>query len=270
MINENTNTIYISNPGSDSVSVINGTSNTKIKNIPVGPSPDRLAIDENINIIYVANSGSDTISIIFGKNNIKVKDIPVGKYPKDLVINKNTNTIYVANSGSNTVSVINGYNLTKIKDIPVGKYPTDLVTIASSFNSFSSVPENPYNVTYTWNIIYVSNSGSDSVSVINGTSNTKIKDIPIGSSPGDLSSHEVLITYYQHIRTHDIMVYVANSGSDSVSVINGTSNTKIKDIPVGNEPRGFGGPILGALYVSTEKGVSIVDIETEESVARVS
>jgi YVTN family beta-propeller protein len=36
-------------------------------------------------------------------------------------------------------------------------------------------------------IIYVTNSGSDSVSVISGDNNTKIKDIPVGSGPTDIA-----------------------------------------------------------------------------------
>src|SRR5919112_2376989 len=71
-INNFTNTVYIANSGSNSVSVINGSDNTKIgEDIIVGDllawilySPSTIAINDDTNTVYVANSGSNTVSVI--------------------------------------------------------------------------------------------------------------------------------------------------------------------------------------------------------------
>ena len=62
------NTIYVANAGSNSVSAINGT-NHRVENIPVGSSPTDLAVDGKSDTIYVANSQSKGISVIDGISN---------------------------------------------------------------------------------------------------------------------------------------------------------------------------------------------------------
>ena len=70
--------------------------------------------------------------------------------------------------------------------------------------------------------------GSSSVSVINGTTNTVIDTIAVGSDPQGVS-----------FDSSNGYVYVTNSGSDSVSVINGANNTVIDTIAVGSYPAGI-------------------------------
>ena len=83
--NSNTETIYVVNAGSDTVSVISGENNTKIgeditvgkKERTVGERPTSIGINHHTNLIYLGNS--DTISVISGENNTKIgEDITVG------------------------------------------------------------------------------------------------------------------------------------------------------------------------------------------------
>jgi YVTN family beta-propeller protein len=112
-------------------------------------------------------------------------------------------------------------------------------------------------------IVYVANSGDNTVSVIDEQSNTKIgKDIPVGHDPIGIA---VLMSYGR--------VYVANFRDNTVSVINGTSNTKIgKDIPVGSGPAAIGTDSLTkTIYVANngDNTVSVIDGKTNKVVARV-
>jgi YVTN family beta-propeller protein len=75
-VNDVTNKIYVSNSKSNSVSVIDGTSNKKIKDISVGIEPVHLVTD-NANKIYVSNSKSNSVSVIDGTSDKKIKDISV-------------------------------------------------------------------------------------------------------------------------------------------------------------------------------------------------
>jgi YVTN family beta-propeller protein len=56
-------TIYISNAGSKSVSVINTTTNTVTATVPVGIGPLGVAVDPAGMRVYVTNAGSDTVSL---------------------------------------------------------------------------------------------------------------------------------------------------------------------------------------------------------------
>ena len=56
--------------GSNTVSIINGTSINKVEDVVVGRSPSvqfSISINPNTNIAYVANYGSNIVSIIKGK-----------------------------------------------------------------------------------------------------------------------------------------------------------------------------------------------------------
>ena len=251
--------VYVANSGSDTVSVIDGANNVKLKDITVGQNPGYMSFYPP-NKIYVVNSASGTVSLIDLITNTKIKDaIPVGENPGYIAADEPKQKIYVDNYYGTSVSVINGTDNTKIKDITVGEFPNATaigpsgltIYVANSVSNTVSVINtdndtviktitnvglnNPSYIFYdsATNTIYVANSGSNTVSVINGTDNTKIKDITVGRRPDYIGSYYV--SYHQWSGGSNT-IYVANSGSNTVSVINGTDNTKIKDITVGKHP----------------------------------
>ena len=92
----------------NSVSVINGSTNKIDTSIAVGVSPYHVEVDTSKNRIYVSNYGSDTISVIDGSTNGVIDDVGVGRFPYNIEINPSRHIIYVTNLGSNTISEING------------------------------------------------------------------------------------------------------------------------------------------------------------------
>ena len=109
--NENTNRIYVSNEGNNTISVIDGNTNKLVKTIPVGANPYNLVVNPNTNMIYVANYGNgngNTVSVIDGNTNKLVKTIPVGYSPMAIAINPDTKMIYVTNIDHNKIYIING------------------------------------------------------------------------------------------------------------------------------------------------------------------
>src|SRR5215207_9445767 len=95
--NPSNNYIYVANRDSGTVSVIDSTNNTVIRNITVGSSPGPLVFNPSNNYIYVANAISNTISVIDSTNNTVIRNITVGSSPGPLVFNPSNNYIYVAN-----------------------------------------------------------------------------------------------------------------------------------------------------------------------------
>ncbi len=69
--------------------------------------------------------------------------------------------------------------------------------------------------------IYVSNQGSNSVSVLDTASNTIVKTVLVGTSPAGVA-----------VTPDGAHVYVSNQGSNSVSVIDTASNTVVATIAV--------------------------------------
>jgi YVTN family beta-propeller protein len=94
--------------GSNTVSVINGTTNTVVANIPVGLGPNGIAYNQNNGDIYVANSVNNTISIVDGLANTVISTIPLGNNnnPNDISYNINYDRLFVTNTNSSTVSAI--------------------------------------------------------------------------------------------------------------------------------------------------------------------
>jgi YVTN family beta-propeller protein len=107
-VDETTNTIYATNAGSgsNSVSVIDGYSNTVAATVAVGTAPYAVAVNEITGNAYVANFLSDNVSVINGSNNTVATTVAVGSVPYGVAVDETTDTVYAANSGSNSVSVI--------------------------------------------------------------------------------------------------------------------------------------------------------------------
>src|SRR5690348_14355229 len=65
-VNPKTDTIYVVNRGSNSVSVINGATNTVTATITVGSSPEGVAVNPTTDTSYVTNFNDGTVSVING------------------------------------------------------------------------------------------------------------------------------------------------------------------------------------------------------------
>ena len=72
---------YVTNALSNTVSVIDTATNTVIATVPVGFTPEGVAITPNGAFAYVANFNNNTLSVIAAATNTVVATIPVGKNP---------------------------------------------------------------------------------------------------------------------------------------------------------------------------------------------
>ena len=275
-INVFNNRIYVTNRGSDDISVIDGSTDTIINNIKVGLSPVGVAVDPSNNWIFVANIDSNSISVIDGisnkvintMNNITapygihispvsnkiyvtnianpstiteidnttynvLTNIKVGRAPVGMDIDMEKNIIFVTNYSSNSLSVINGTNNSIIKTIAVGKFP-----VGVKINSVSKK-------------IYISNMQSNTVTVLNGTTFNKIKDIMVNPSllternelPFDKIPSNIkfpLMASYITIDPLTNLVYVTNTASNTVSLIDGKNDENVVRVNFESNPENAG------------------------------
>src|SRR5436190_940249 len=97
---------YITNYGSNDVSVIATSTNTVTATIPVGSFPLGVAVTPDGGKVYVTNYGSATVLVIATSNDAVITAIPVGFFPDGVAVTPDGSAVYVANVSSNNVSVI--------------------------------------------------------------------------------------------------------------------------------------------------------------------
>ncbi|MGC2484373.1 MAG: beta-propeller fold lactonase family protein [Nitrososphaeraceae archaeon] len=247
--------IYVSNYGqfntTGTVSVINGTTNDIVASIPVGKNPQAIVYNPANGLVYTANALSNTLSIINGTSNSLVGSIVVGafpgKNPTGITLNPINNSIYVTNMGSNTVSVINGTTNVVVNNITLETGGHGEGAGGTGFFSPAGIAYNSDNGN-----LYVTNRGSDTLTVINGTTNELVDGISLNAIAPSGIVYNAANNY----------IYVTNMGSNTVSVINGTTNTVVANIPVGLGPNGIAyNQNNGDVYVanSVNDTISIVD-----------
>src|SRR5271166_4214868 len=86
-VNPMTDTVYIANYTDNTVSVIDGVSNTVSSTINVGYSPINLDVNPTTNTIYVANNNDGTVSVIDGKTSTVTATIRGLVSPDGLAVN---------------------------------------------------------------------------------------------------------------------------------------------------------------------------------------
>jgi YVTN family beta-propeller protein len=127
-------TVYVANTGSDTVSVIDATTNTVTATVGVGHRPFGVAVHPAGNAVYVANQGSDTVSVIDTATNTITAIVGVERLPQGVSVHPAGNAVYVANQGSDTVSVIKTATNTVIATVNVGVHPNALGQFISSLH----------------------------------------------------------------------------------------------------------------------------------------
>lgn len=256
--------VYVTNYGSNNVSVLNGSS--VVGTIEVGANPQSAIVDLSDDYVYVSNTGSANVSVVRGT--ALVATIAVGSTPKLGAVDLSNGYVYVPNYGSGNVSVVNSTHV--VASVPVGTNP-----IAAIYDNGDGY-------------VYVVNQGSANVSVINGTS--IVASIRVGSAPEfpafdpqngnvyvpNYASNNVTVIHgthavswlpaggYPNSALYDAangLVYVVNLNTDNLSVINDTIT--VGNVTVGSGP-GVGPQFAtystdnGYLYVPTLKNVSVV------------
>jgi YVTN family beta-propeller protein len=97
---------YISNGGSNTVTVLDLVNMRQDRVIAVGAGPSGLAVNPSRNEVYVVNSGSGTVTVINTETNTVAATIPVHQRPYFIDVDPQGDRAFVANSGSNNVSVL--------------------------------------------------------------------------------------------------------------------------------------------------------------------
>ncbi len=118
-VNPATNLVYVTNPASHRVTVIDGASNKVITTVPVGKAPNGIAVNPATNSIYVTNNGERSVSVIDGTSHRVRATIPVQPGPAGIAVNPATNRVYVNDGDGKSVSVVDGAANLVVATIPL-------------------------------------------------------------------------------------------------------------------------------------------------------
>jgi YVTN family beta-propeller protein len=118
---------YVTNGGSDTVTVLDVVDVRLDRELPVGQHPVAVAASPTRNEIYVVNAGAaganGSISVIDAEHNAVVATIGVHRQPLSIDLDEDGARAYVANSGSNSVSVIDLKTRRELAQFAVGEQP---------------------------------------------------------------------------------------------------------------------------------------------------
>jgi YVTN family beta-propeller protein len=113
-------TAYVVNHYSGTVTPIRTATNTALKSIKVGQSPDAIAITPDAKTAYVANFASGTVTPIRTATNTALRPIAVDGGPTAIAITPDGKTAYVAAFGFGVVTPIRTATNTALTPITVG------------------------------------------------------------------------------------------------------------------------------------------------------
>ncbi|ASS68388.2 beta-propeller fold lactonase family protein [Paenibacillus sp. RUD330] len=274
--------VYVANSGSNTVSVIDQTTNTVFATIPGFSTPQQLDATPDGTRVYVANLANATVSIIQTSTNAVIGSIPVGGGPNGIVIDRTGTRAYVTNSTDGTMSVIDLATDTVTATVAVGINPIGV----------DVTPNNRY--------VYVANQISSTVSVISVSDNAVVATIPVDTTPIGVKASpdgayvyvstraagivDVISTATQSVvgtlqagiapigvSTDGMSVFVANEVSGNLTVVNPATNAIIATIPTNTFPQYIAVDSSSRfLYVSTRTNVvSVIDRTTNRLVASV-
>jgi len=151
--------VYVTNAGTDNVTVISGTEIKVVGAVPVGSGPRAPVLDPADGNIYVANNGSNNLSVISATTNTPVGSVATGANPAPPVFDNASGKLYVPNTGSANVSAVpSSFYLTLHEtglpsgaswQVAVGAAPAR----ASSIFSRTTVPFAVGNGSYAYTIV---------------------------------------------------------------------------------------------------------------------
>jgi len=212
-VNANLKQVYVANNDHNTVSVFNEATSTFTSEVNVGAGPTMVAVDPSTYNVYITDNRGSTITVMTPKNPApftwSVTTVPTGAAPFGIVVDSATGNVWVTNSGDGTVSVLSGTTYTLLHSIKVGDTPNgiDLDTatntayvamngagtmIPINMATFTpgtpiTVGSGPFSVAFLFNpanpilpnLVFVTNNGSNTVSVINAATKTVIATIII-------------------------------------------------------------------------------------------
>jgi len=232
--------LYIAYTNLDAVGVISTATNTEIGTIPLGPSgdaPEVMMTNNEGSKLFVGNTGSNNISVIDLSANSVIATIGGCSHPSAMARTPDTAYLYVVCRDSNNLLIINTNTNFADFNITVGAQPVSatfdlvrkrLIVTSAGANTVTFFEEN-----------FALPMASQHVQTI----------VPVGAAPAAAAP-----------LPSGSKVYIANSGSGTVSVIDSAALTLINTIAVGGQPQAIGASSDSTRVAVTTTGPDVLQV----------
>ncbi|MES4902205.1 MULTISPECIES: IPT/TIG domain-containing protein [unclassified Streptomyces] len=175
--------------------------------IPVGVTPQGVAVSPNGARVYVANQASNTVSVIDPVGNTVTATIPTNTGPSLIAVSPDNTRAYVTQFGDASLGVIDTATNTVVTNIPVGAGPIGVAVTPDGTRA------------------YVTNFQDNSVSVVDTATSAVTATVPVGPGPVGVA-----------VTPDGTRAYVASTADGSVRVIDTATNTVTSTTVVGDVP----------------------------------
>ncbi len=295
---------FVTSEGDSNLSVVDLTTEKVVKILPTGKTPHVLIFTAN-GKGYVNNRGSKDLTVIDGNKIEVIKTIPLPATSFQLALSPDGKTLAVAYKDALKVSFIDTETDEIAKTIPIGKEPDGIFKGAKMRHSYWSRnceflyasddvnntivkvsaktgevkatialpgPNHYLHSSKDGKLLYAVNEaepgGKTSVTVIDGTTDKIVTDIPIPLESGEQGS-----LHHGEFTKGGKYFFVCNEGGRTVAIIDTDKLEVIKTLKAG---MGAGHPAMTKdgkyIYVIQHKdnSVTVIDVEKQEVVKNIS
>lgn len=297
IFNSVTNRAYISHVDTDEVYVVDVLKSTVVKKIKVDNDPVSLAYDKNDGSVFVANNSAGTVSVIapdFSVKRIELRSPAYFHSPLSLAYLNGSKKLFIINASAAKIFVYDHKRGSIVKEEKTDAYPLSIFTsekltpafvrhydadsifavdgetlairripaVTNVAETFFSRPQGIVIDTEN-NLIFVTNLGNDTITVIDGATQKPIKKIKVNLAP-----HNIFLDK----KTKKL--YVISPPDGSVAILD-TRNPDYPAKTVKLDGQARGGIInsrTDKFYVSnvTKVALEVLDMKREEFVATIS
>jgi len=269
----------------NAVGVIDTTTNTLIRTIPIPAGPHGVVVTPDGSTVFASSDGDSVVSVIDTATDSVTGSIGVGMSPHGLAITPDGKTVLVAVFGTSSVAFIDVATKAVIGRVPVaqphniaispdgatayvaaqkkGAFALDILDIVA-MSKKGTVPldkmPRAIGISPDGRKLYFTLAGSDAVQVLDAATNRIVKQIPVGASP-----HHPLFS------ADGKTALVVSQGPGTLSLINTALDSVVKIAKVGKLPHWIAVTGDGRAYVSNElsNDVSVVDLATMSTTATI-
>ena len=231
---------YITNRGSDTVTVIDLATNVVVATVAVGRAPHGVTANPVGTRVYVLNTLDDTVSVIDAATRTVIATVPVGAAGGNaagLAMNADGTRVYVANPQDNTLSLIATATDTLAgPPVAVGEQPMGVAVSPSGAE------------------VYVANHRGNSLSIVDTAANVQVAELPVGSAPRGVTVHP------------SGRVYVATA--DGLTVVDPLTRTVVSRMAIPGAHSVTASADGASLYVTCDENQAllVLDAQTHEPV----
>jgi YVTN family beta-propeller protein len=212
--------IYVPIRSADYADVVDTVTKERIKSIPVGKAPHNAYPSPDGRWIYVTSRGEDKVTIIDPATIEPVAAVPVGGEPRPVAFTKDNRLMYVALTGLHGFVVV---------DIPQRKVIEKVELPMADLPEYST-----YGYTATHGLglrkdekqFWITDVFGNAVEAFSVPEHKLLATIPVGLAPN-----------WMTFSPNGEFLYVSNSGSNDVSVIDTELLREVVRIPVGIAPK---------------------------------